>query len=111
MPTYRYRCSKCGETFELWQSIHDGHLRRHPGCGGKVDRVFGVAGIVLKGSGFYKTDSRAGAKGNGSDGKASTDGKPADTKRPGAKPAETATKSGDGSGGDTSSKPSTTTET
>jgi putative FmdB family regulatory protein len=67
MPTYHYRCAKCGEEFDLWQSIHDDALTRHPGCGGTVMRVFAPAGIVLKGSGFYRTDSRAAAK-KGSDG-------------------------------------------
>ena len=66
MPTYKYRCAKCGEEFELWQSIHDDALTRHPGCGGTVTKVFSPAGIVLKGSGFYRTDSRAAAaKGSG----------------------------------------------
>jgi putative FmdB family regulatory protein len=59
MPTYQYRCARCGEEFELWQSIHDEALTRHPGCGGAVTKVFAPAGIVLKGSGFYRTDSRA----------------------------------------------------
>jgi putative FmdB family regulatory protein len=67
MPTYQYRCAECGEDFELWQSIHDDALSRHPGCGGTVTRVFAPAGIVLKGSGFYRTDSRAAAR-KGSDG-------------------------------------------
>jgi putative FmdB family regulatory protein len=61
MPTYQYRCAKCGEQFELWQSIHDNALKRHPGCGGKVTKVLSPAGIVLKGPGFYRTDSRASA--------------------------------------------------
>jgi putative FmdB family regulatory protein len=66
MPTYRYRCEKDGEEFELWQSIHDDALTRHPGCEGKVTRVLSAAGIVLKGSGFYRTDSRAGSRKSGS---------------------------------------------
>jgi putative FmdB family regulatory protein len=66
MPTYRYRCEKDGEEFELWQSIHDDALTRHPGCEGKVTRVLAPAGIVLKGSGFYRTDSRAGSRKSGS---------------------------------------------
>jgi putative FmdB family regulatory protein len=61
MPTYQYRCAKCGEQFELWQSIHGDALKRHPGCGGKVTKVLSPAGIVLKGPGFYRTDSRASA--------------------------------------------------
>jgi putative FmdB family regulatory protein len=66
MPTYQYRCAKCGEQFELWQSIHDEALMRHPGCGGEVTKVMAPAGIVLKGSGFYRTDSRAAGKKSGS---------------------------------------------
>jgi putative FmdB family regulatory protein len=66
MPTYQYRCAKCGEQFELWQSIHDDALQRHPGCGGEVTKVMAPAGIVLKGSGFYRTDSRAGGRKSGS---------------------------------------------
>ena len=60
MPTYRYRCTECGEEFELWQSITDESLRTHEdGCGGAVLKVLTPAGIVLKGSGFYKNDSRS----------------------------------------------------
>ena len=61
MPTYQYRCAKCGEQFELWQSIHDDALQKHPGCGGKVTKVLSPAGIVLKGPGFYRTDNRTSA--------------------------------------------------
>jgi putative FmdB family regulatory protein len=64
MPTYRYRCEKCGEQFELWQSIHDDALEEHPGCGGRVAKVLAPAGIVLKGSGFYRTDSRSSSRGS-----------------------------------------------
>jgi putative FmdB family regulatory protein len=66
MPTYQYRCAKCGEQFELWQSIHDDALKRHPGCGGEVTKVMAPAGIVLKGSGFYRTDSRSAGRKSGS---------------------------------------------
>jgi len=69
MPTYRYRCESCGDEFEVWQSITDDALGTHDasitdasttdgGCGGHVVKVLSPAGIVLKGSGFYKTDSR-----------------------------------------------------
>jgi putative FmdB family regulatory protein len=66
MPTYQYRCAKCGDQFEEWQSIHDAPLKRHRGgCGGKLDKVMSAAGIVLKGPGFYKTDNRvSSAKGS-----------------------------------------------
>ena len=62
MPTYVYECSKCGDEFELYQSFSDDPLKKHPGCGGKVAKVFQPVGIVLKGSGFYKNDSRNGGK-------------------------------------------------
>ena len=63
MPTYRYRCAKCGDEQEIWQSFEDKPLARHNGgCGGKLDKVMSPAGIVLKGSGFYKTDNRSSSK-------------------------------------------------
>ena len=70
MPTYVYECNKCGDEFELYQSFSDEPLKKHPGCGGKVAKVFQPVGIVLKGSGFYKNDSRSGGKrSNGSSSK------------------------------------------
>jgi putative FmdB family regulatory protein len=70
MPTYVYECNKCGDEFELYQSFSDDPLKKHPGCGGKVAKVFQPVGIVLKGSGFYKNDSRSGSKrSNGSSSK------------------------------------------
>ncbi len=62
MPTYVYECAKCGDEFELYQSFSDDPLKKHPECGGKVAKVFQPVGIVLKGSGFYKNDSRNGSK-------------------------------------------------
>jgi putative FmdB family regulatory protein len=62
MPTYEYACSKCGEHLEVYQSFTDPPLKRHQACGGQLQKVFSAVGIVLKGSGFYKTDSRAGAR-------------------------------------------------
>jgi putative FmdB family regulatory protein len=63
MPTYVYRCAKCGEQIEAFQSFSDAPLTKHKGCGGKLTKVLSAAGIVLKGSGFYKTDNRSGSKG------------------------------------------------
>jgi len=63
MPTYRYRCAKCGEEMEIWQSFDEKPKTRHTGgCGGKLSKVLSPAGIVLKGSGFYKTDNRSSSK-------------------------------------------------
>ena len=63
MPTYVYECAKCGDEFEHWQSFSEDPLKRHTGgCGGKLAKVIQPAGIVLKGSGFYKNDSRSNSK-------------------------------------------------
>ena len=63
MPTYEYRCAKCGEDLEVFQSFSEAPLTKHKGCGGKLAKVLSPAGIVLKGSGFYKTDNRSSGKG------------------------------------------------
>lgn len=58
MPTYEYVCVDCGNRFEVYRRIGDDPLRVCEVCGGAVRKVFHPAGIVFKGSGFYKTDSR-----------------------------------------------------
>jgi putative FmdB family regulatory protein len=60
MPTYEYRCTKCGEHLEVVQSFKDAPLTECPQCAGELRKVYSPVGIVLKGSGFYKTDSRGG---------------------------------------------------
>ncbi|MGN6474030.1 MAG: FmdB family zinc ribbon protein [Mycobacteriales bacterium] len=62
MPTYEYVCTKCGEGLEAVQSFNDPPLTKCPKCKGKLRKVFSAAGIVFKGSGFYKTDSRSSSK-------------------------------------------------
>jgi len=62
MPTYEYRCTKCGEHLEVVQSFKDAPLTECPTCAGELRKVYSPVGIVLKGSGFYKTDSRSGGK-------------------------------------------------
>jgi len=60
MPTYEYRCRKCGHRFELFHSIKDDTIKRCPKCKGRADRLIsGGAGILFKGSGFYSTDYRS----------------------------------------------------
>ena len=61
MPTYEYRCDNCATNFDLVQSFHDDALTECPTCGSPVRKVFGSVGIVFKGSGFYKNDSRPGS--------------------------------------------------
>jgi putative FmdB family regulatory protein len=72
MPTYEYACTSCGHHLDAVQSFTDDPLTTCPECGGSLRKVYGAVGIVLKGSGFYKTDSRASAgSGNGSGGSGS----------------------------------------
>ena len=59
MPTYEYACTGCGHRLEAVQSFTDDPLTTCPECGEALRKVYGAVGIVLKGSGFYKTDSRA----------------------------------------------------
>ena len=58
MPTYEYACTKCGHQFEAFQSFSDEALTACPDCKGEVQKVYSNVGVVFKGSGFYKTDSR-----------------------------------------------------
>lgn len=58
MPTYEYLCESCGHRFEVLQHIADAPLTTCPNCSGHIHRVLFPAGIVFKGAGFYKTDSR-----------------------------------------------------
>jgi putative FmdB family regulatory protein len=67
VPTYEYACTACGHRFDAVQRFTDEPLSECPECGCSLRKVYGAVGIVLKGSGFYKTDSRAAAS-NGSNG-------------------------------------------
>lgn len=63
MPTYEYECSECGHRFEKFQSMTDKPLKKCPECGKKVKRLISSgSGVIFKGSGFYATDYRKGAK-------------------------------------------------
>ena len=58
MPTYQYSCTDCGHFFEAVQSFSDDSLTVCPECEGKLRKVFNAVGVVFKGSGFYRNDSR-----------------------------------------------------
>ena len=60
MPTYQYACTECGHQLEAVQSFSDPALTECPNCQGKLRKVFNSVGIVFKGSGFYRNDSRSG---------------------------------------------------
>ena len=61
MPTYQYACTECNHAFEQFQSFSDDSLTVCPECEGRLRKVFNAVGVVFKGSGFYRTDSRAGS--------------------------------------------------
>ncbi|HUR74246.1 MAG TPA: FmdB family zinc ribbon protein [Sporichthya sp.] len=82
MPTYQYACTECEHGFEAVQKFSDDALTECPECSGRLRKVFSAVGVVFKGHGFYRTDSRAAA---------------------GAKPKDSGTSSSDGSSSSSSS--------
>ena len=67
MPTYQYACTACDHRFEAVQSFTDAALTECPACSGTLRKVFSSVGIVFKGSGFYRTDSRSGSSSSSTD--------------------------------------------
>jgi putative FmdB family regulatory protein len=59
VPTYQYACTECGHAFEQFQSFSDDALTVCPECDGRLRKLFNAVGVVFKGSGFYRTDSRS----------------------------------------------------
>lgn len=59
MPTYQYQCTECGAALEVIQSFTDDTLTECPECAGRLRKVFNAVGVVFKGSGFYRNDSRS----------------------------------------------------
>lgn len=99
MPTYTYRCQKCGHEFERFQSMSDEPVKRCEQCRGKVQRVFHPVGIVLKGPGFHKTDYRSSSKKSTSDtgsseSKSKTETKSSDAKASDIKSSDKSSSSG-----------------
>ena len=76
MPTYQYACTECGYSFEQFQSFSEDALTVCPQCDGKLRKLFNAVGVVFKGSGFYRTDSRdkvpAGSSSSASEGSSTT---------------------------------------
>ncbi|MGY0501602.1 FmdB family zinc ribbon protein [Nocardia sp. FBN12] len=96
MPTYSYACTECDNRFDIVQSFSDDTLTVCPQCSGKLRKLFNSVGIVFKGSGFYRTDSRGGA---------STASEPAKTS---AESGSSTSSNGSSGNGDSSSSASTT---
>ncbi|MEU0153414.1 FmdB family zinc ribbon protein [Micromonospora fulviviridis] len=102
MPTYQYACTACGHQLEAVQSFSDAPLTECPACEGRLRKVFNSVGIVFKGSGFYRTDSRS----SGSESATSTNGKPAKSESTSGSSGSSATGSSNGSSAASSSSSS-----
>jgi len=77
MPTYQYRCTECGRELEAVQRFSDPSLTECPECSGALRKIYNAVGVVFKGSGFYRTDSRAKTGGDGATADKSTKDAPA----------------------------------
>ncbi|MFC9845687.1 FmdB family zinc ribbon protein [Streptomyces sp. NPDC060223] len=87
MPTYQYQCTECGEGLEAVQKFTDDALTECPSCGGRLKKVFSAVGIVFKGSGFYRNDSRGSST--------STSPAPASASKPSSTPSTSSSSSSD----------------
>lgn len=102
MPTYQYACSACGNEFDIVQKFSDDALTECPTCAGELRKVFSAVGIVFKGSGFYRTDSRSSSTSTVSSGSASSSS---------SSPAPSGSDSSGSSGSSTESASSTSSKT
>lgn len=104
MPTYQYACTDCGHAFEQFQSFSDDALTVCPECSGKLRKLFNAVGVVFKGSGFYRNDSR---------GKSSSTETPSEksTEKSGEKTPAASTSSGSSSDSSSSSSSTSTSTT
>ncbi len=97
MPTYQYACTACGHQLEAVQSFADEPLSECPVCAGRLRKLFSSVGIVFKGSGFYRTDSRSGSGSSASEPAKSGESKSGESTPTGSKPSESKpAASGDG---------------
>lgn len=101
MPTYQYACTACGHAFEQVQSFSDDALTHCPECDGRLRKVFNAVGVVFKGSGFYRNDSRSSTTGS-SPAASTSDSSKSDSTSSSSSTSSTTT-SGSGSSGSSSS--------
>ncbi|MFE6091946.1 FmdB family zinc ribbon protein [Streptomyces massasporeus] len=102
MPTYQYQCTECGEGLEAVQKFTDDALTECPNCKGRLKKVFSAVGIVFKGSGFYRNDSR------GSSSSSSPAAKSSSTSSSGSSSSDSGSSSSSSSSSTSSSSSSTT---
>lgn len=106
MPTYAYACTECGHHFEVRQSFTDDTLTDCPECTGRLRKLFNAVGVVFKGSGFYRTDSRSGSSSSVPGSLSSSS--PSGGSGSGSSSSDTSSSGGDSSGSSGSSGSSTT---
>ncbi|HLV55006.1 MAG TPA: FmdB family zinc ribbon protein [Actinotalea caeni] len=106
MPTYAYACTSCGHRFELYQSFSDAALTECPECAGTLRKEYGSVGVVFKGSGFYRTDSRSSSSSSDSSSSSSSS---SGSSSSGSSTSGSSTSGSSGSGSSSSSSPSSTT--
>ena len=90
MPTYQYACTECGHAFEQFQSFSDDALTECPQCSGRLRKLFNAVGVVFKGSGFYRNDSRAASTTTDAPAKPAEKTSSTSGEKPASKPAEKA---------------------
>ena len=105
MPTYQYVCTDCDEPLEVVQSFSDDALTECPTCGGRLRKVYGSVGVVFKGSGFYRNDSRSTASSSEKAGSSANPSKSSES----TSTSESSTKSDSSSTSTPASAPSTST--
>ncbi len=87
MPTYSYRCTECSTAFDIQQAFTDDSLTECPTCQGKLRKVFSAVGVTFNGSGFYRTDSRAGSSSSSSSSSSSAKSESSGSSAPASTPA------------------------
>ncbi|MDH6541907.1 FmdB family zinc ribbon protein [Streptomyces lavendulae] len=97
MPTYQYQCTECGEGLEAVQKFTDDALTVCPNCDGRLKKVFSAVGIVFKGSGFYRNDSRGASSSSTPASKPSSSSSTTTTAAPAAASSSSTSSSGTGS--------------
>ena len=87
MPTYSYRCTECGTAFDIQQAFTDDSLTECPTCSGRLRKLFSAVGVTFNGSGFYRTDSRAGSSSSSSSSSSDSSSPSSTTSAPAPAPA------------------------
>jgi putative FmdB family regulatory protein len=107
VPTYSYACTECGDKFDAVQSFTDSALTKCAKCDGRLRKLFGSVGVVFKGSGFYRNDSREAAKSSTKSSSSSSNGSGGSSESSGSSSSEksSSTSSESSSSGSTSSAP------